>query len=226
MNYPGKELENFDKAKVWRFYIYRQIKKYISKSVLEVGAGIGSFTSNYIHLSKNITLTETDKNNFILIKKKFKREKFLIYNKETKKLKKKYDSIMYLNVLEHIKNDKKELEIATSKLKKNGFLIILVPAHNELYSKFDKAVGHHKRYNLNFFKKLKIKKTKLEKLYFLDFMGYFLYYINKIFFKNETYPSQFKIFLWDKIFTPITIVIDKLFLYKVGKNILFVLKKI
>ena len=57
-------------------------------------------------------------------------------------------------------------------------------------------------------------------------MGYFLYYINKIFFKNETYPSAFKIFLWDKIFTPITMVLDRLLLYKFGKNILFVLKKI
>ena len=133
---------------------------------------------------------------------------------------------MYLNVLEHIKEDKKELEIAKNKLKKNGFLIVLVPAHNKLYSKFDKAVGHHKRYDLNFFKKFQPKGTKLEKLYFLDFMGYFLYYINKIFFKNETYPSAFKIFLWDKIFTPITMVLDRLLLYKFGKNILFVLKKI
>jgi hypothetical protein len=57
-------------------------------------------------------------------------------------------------------------------------------------------------------------------------MGYFLYYINKIFFKNETYPSDFKIFIWDKLFTPITIFLDKLFFYKFGKNILFVLKKI
>ena len=225
MNYPGKELESFDKATVWRFYIYKQIKKYLKKSILEVGAGIGSFTSNYMHLSKDITLTEIDKTNLILIKEKFKNTKYFISNKKTKKLKKKYDSIMYLNVLEHIKKDKEELKIAVSKLKKNGFLIILVPAHNKLYSKFDKAVGHHKRYDLEFFKKLKLKETKLEQLYFLDFMGYFLYYINKIFFKNETYPSTFKIFIWDKLFTPITIFLDKLFLYKFGKNILFILKK-
>jgi|TARA_B110000259_G_scaffold187425_1_gene241582 SAM-dependent methyltransferase len=226
MDYPGKELENFDKAKVWRFYIYKKIKKYIKTSVLEVGAGIGSFTSNYMHLSEKIALTEIDKNNFSLIKKKFKNEKFTIHNIETKKLKKKYDTIMYLNVLEHIKEDRKELVIAKNKLKKNGYLIVLVPAHNKLYSKFDKAVGHHKRYDLVFFKKLKLKGTKLEKLYFLDFMGYFLYYANKFFFKNETYPSTFKIFLWDKLFTPITMILDRLFFYKFGKNILFILKKI
>ena len=225
MNYPGKELENFDKAKVWRFYIYLEIKKYIKKSVLEVGAGIGSFTSNYMHLSKNITLTELDQNNFESIKEKFADKKFSIYKKKTVELKKKYNTIMYLNVLEHIKKDIKEIEISISKLKKNGYLIILVPAHSKLYSKFDKAIGHHKRYDLNFFKNLKIKKIKLEKLYFLDLTGYFLYYINKIFFKNEIYPSLLKIFIWDKMFTPITMFLDKLFLHRFGKNILFILKK-
>ena len=90
---------------------------------------------------------------------------------------------MYLNVLEHIKEDKKELEEAYNKLKNNGHLIILVPAHNKLYSKFDEAIGHFRRYDLDFFKKTKINNSELIKLYFLDSSGYFLYYLNKIFFK-------------------------------------------
>ena len=47
MNYPGLELENFDKATIWRKYIYLLIKKYINNNILEVGSGIGSFTKNY-----------------------------------------------------------------------------------------------------------------------------------------------------------------------------------
>ena len=47
MDYPGLELENFDKAVIWRKYIYLLIKKYINNNVLEVGAGTGSFTKNY-----------------------------------------------------------------------------------------------------------------------------------------------------------------------------------
>ena len=47
MNYPGKELENFDSATIWRKYVYFLIKKYIKGNILEVGAGIGSFTNNY-----------------------------------------------------------------------------------------------------------------------------------------------------------------------------------
>ena len=85
-----------------------------------------------------------------------------------------------MNVLEHIKNDKKEINISLSKLNKKGYLIILVPAHNELYTKFDKEIGHFRRYKVNFFKKLKFKDAKIVKLQYLDCLGYFLYYLNKI----------------------------------------------
>ena len=133
---------------------------------------------------------------------------------------------MYLNVLEHIKDDIGEIEKAFSKLNKNGNLIILVPAHNELYSKFDEAIGHHRRYKVDFFSKVNIKNSKLQKLEYLDSTGYFLYYLNKMFFKEEVYPSKFKIFIWDKIFTPITFFIDWFLMYKFGKNVLFVLKRL
>ena len=56
MDYPGLELENFDKAVIWRKYIYLLLKKYIKKNVLEVGAGIGSFTRNYEREINKITI--------------------------------------------------------------------------------------------------------------------------------------------------------------------------
>lgn len=140
------------------------------------------------------------------------------------KFKCKFDTIMYLNVLEHIKKDKDEIKSSLKKLNHRGHLIILVPAHQEIYSEFDKAVGHIKRYDINFFKKLK-KNYKIVFLKQIDLIGYFLYFLNKIFFKNEVYPTKLKIFIWDKIFTPLTIVIDFLTFRKFGKNILCIIKK-
>ena len=128
-------------------------------------------------------------------------------------------------MLEHIKDDISEIKSALEKLNKGGHLIILVPAHQKMYSKFDKAIGHYKRYDIDFFKKNRFENSKIIKLHFLDFFGYLLYYLNKIFFKEETYPSNLKIFIWDKIFTPFTIVIDYLTGYKFGKNILCIYQK-
>ena len=65
----------------------------------------------------------------------------------------------------------------------------------------------------------------LYEIHFLDIFGYFLYYFNKTIFKGETYPSNLKIFIWDKIFTPLTTIADFLTGYKFGKNILCIYKK-
>ena len=226
MKYPGEELDNFDRATIWRKYIYFEIKKFIKGNILEVGAGIGSFTKNYIDKAEKLTLSEIDLNNYEIISKKFKNNKIKITNKVTEKLNDTYNTIMYLNVLEHIENDKDEINKAINKLQTHGHLVVLVPAHDKLFSKFDKAVGHFRRYEKDFFLNLNLKNCKIEKLVYLDALGYLLYYLNKIFFKEEVYPSKIKILIWDKIFTPITFFLDKILLNKLGKNILYVIKKL
>ena len=138
----------------------------------------------------------------------------------------KFNTICHFNVLEHIEADILEIENSIQKLNVDGHLIILVPAHQKLYGKLDRAVGHYRRYNINFFKKNIFKNARIVELKYLDIFGYFLYFLNKFFFKEETFPTKLKIFIWDKIFTPFTIIADFLFRYKFGKNILCVYKKI
>jgi len=226
MKYPGLELENFDKAHIWRKYIFLLIKKYFKDSFLEVGAGIGSFSKNYINKYNNITLSELDDNFFNELKKKFINKKNVKFsNSLIQNLDEKFNTIIYLNVLEHIKDDTDEINTAMEKVNTGGYLIILVPAHQKLYSKFDEAIGHHRRYDIDFFKNNKFRNAELVDLYYLDCFGYLLYFINQFFFKKEVYPSKFKIFIWDKFFTPVTIVVDFILRYKFGKNIMCVLKK-
>jgi SAM-dependent methyltransferase len=226
MNYPGKELEIFDKANFWRRYLFFLIQKFIGKDVLEVGAGIGSFTKTYYNKNKNITLSEIDDSNFKSIKNIFSnKENVNVTNSLIGDVKKTFDTILYLSVLEHIEDDKNEISMALDRLKYNGYLVICVPAHNYMYSNFDKEIGHFRRYNINFFKELNLKNTILKKCYFFDSIGYLLYFVNKIFFKKEVYPSKFKIFIWDKIFVPFSYIIDFFSLYKFGKNIICVIQK-
>ena len=223
--YPEKVTEAFDDATFHITYCIKFIKKFLKKDILEVGAGCGSFTKIYKSKSYNsITLTEIDKNNLKSLKQKFYEKKFFITNKKINKIKRSFDSILYLHVLEHIKDDKKEIFYASKKLKKNGFLIFMVPAHQKMYSRLDKLVGHYRRYNIKFFKK-NFYNLKLIKVHYLDSMGFILYFLNKIFFKDEAHPSKFKIFIWDKLFTPLSIIIDFITFYKFGKCILAIYKK-
>ena len=226
MNYPGKELEIFDKAHFWRNYTYLLVKKFIGKKILEVGAGIGSFTKIYIKEKSDITLSEIDSFNYETLKKNFNSQKNVkVENKLIQQFDETFDTIFYISVLEHIENDKKEITDAIEKLEDKGHLIICVPAHNYMYSNFDKEIGHFRRYEMNFFDTLNLKNVNIKKKFFIDSFGHLLYFLNKLLFSKETYPSKLKVFIWDKIFIPVTYIIDFLSFYKFGKNIICIIQK-
>ena len=226
-NYPQTALECFDTANLWVKYIILQIKDYLKDNILEVGAGYGTFTKSYMNNFKDISLLDSDKKNIKLLIRKFNENKNIkVLNSGVRDLEQNFNTIIYFNVLEHIEADILEIENSIQKLNVDGHLIILVPAHQKLYGKLDRAVGHYRRYNINFFKKNIFKNAQIVELKYLDIFGYFLYFLNKFFFKEETFPTKLKIFIWDKIFTPFTIIVDFLFRYKFRKNILCVYKKI
>ena len=131
MKYAGLELENFDRAHIWRKYIFFLIKKYFRDDFLEVGAGIGSFTKNYSNKFNNVTLTELDENNLIQLRKKFNNHKNIkILNDFTKNINGNFNTIIYLNVLEHIEKDVEEINEALNKINSGGHLIFCSSSQN------------------------------------------------------------------------------------------------
>ena len=118
MEYKGQELEIFDKATIWRKYVHNLIKYYFKDNLLEVGAGIGSFTSNYFKSFANVVLSELDEKNIQILSKKFSQNNnIIIQKKDIRNLESKFNTIMYLNVLEHIENDLGEINFALKKIK-------------------------------------------------------------------------------------------------------------
>jgi|TARA_B110000238_G_scaffold3616_1_gene3638 2-polyprenyl-3-methyl-5-hydroxy-6-metoxy-1,4-benzoquinol methylase len=224
INYDGFELDTFDAAKKFRNYQIYYLKSYIKDPFLEVGAGQGGLTNLYKKFTKDITLIEPDNKLFQFLRKKFRKKNIKIKNQTIDKIKFKYQTIIYFDVLEHIKSDLKEVKIASKKLKKNGNLIFNVPAHQLFYNEFDKAVGHFKRYNKKDFKDIE-KKTdlKIEKLIYYDSIGLLFLILNKIFKLKETNLKN-KIYFWNMLI-PLSKIIDKLTFNKFGKSLLCVFKK-
>ena len=200
VNYPGWELKYFDKAQNFRNYQQHLIKKYINGTVAEVGPGNGINAKMYKKYCDKLHLFEPTKKLSYNLKKKFKsNSKIKVFNKRFKKNKKYYDSIIYLDVIEHIKDHKKEIINAYNSLKKNGYLVINVPAFQFLYSQFDKDVDHIKRFNKNDFEKIfQNKKVGNLNMFYYDSIGFCLSFISRIFTKN--YKSNFglKIKFWNK----------------------------
>ena len=225
IQYEGFELEHFDSASNFRDYQYYLIKPYLKGTFLEVGAGSGGLVNLYKKILKKITLIEPDKRLFKILKKKFKKNKkeIIIKNSLLQDLKKKYDVIIYFDVLEHIKEDLQEVKEAKKKLKKNGYLIFSVPAFQGFYNDFDKKVGHFKRYNKKDFLKIS-KKTNLtiNQMKYYDSIGFFLLILNKLFsLKNSNLKNS--ILFWNFLI-PISRLIDFITFNRFGKSLLCVFK--
>jgi|TARA_B100001063_G_scaffold220025_1_gene224562 SAM-dependent methyltransferase len=224
IQYDGFELDHFDSAYNFRKYQISLIKKYLSGKLLEVGPGKGGLTFFYDQFVKLPTLIEPEKNLYKFLKKKFKKKKFIIKNCTIDKIQKKFDTIMYFDVLEHIENDLHEIKTARKKLKKGRYLIFSVPAYQSFYSSFDKSVGHYKRYNKKDFIKIsKITGLKIDKIIYYDSIGFFLLVLNRIFSLKQTNLKN-KLFFWN-LLIPLSRIIDFFTFNKFGKSLLCVFKK-
>jgi|TARA_B110000259_G_C13964340_1_gene381993 2-polyprenyl-3-methyl-5-hydroxy-6-metoxy-1,4-benzoquinol methylase len=224
IHYNGFELEHFDSASNFRKYQVSLILKYINGNFVEVGAGKGGLVPYYKKIPKSVTLLEPEKKLFKILKKKFYSRKIRIKNHTVNKLKSYYDTIIYYDVLEHIKKDLSEVRTASKKLKKNGYLIFNVPAYQSFFSEFDRSVGHYKRYNKKDFINIE-KKTnlKIEKLVYYDSIGFLFLVLNKIFSLKQKNLKN-KIFLWN-LLIPVSKLIDFLTFNMFGKSLLCVFRK-
>ena len=224
--YKGSELDLFLLATNWKNYWFSIISPLIGQSVLEVGAGIGTTAKLFSDAKvKKWIAIEPDLSLVNRIKKDFEYTKypnnFEIHAKTSKSFSSKYkfDTILYIDVLEHIKDDKDELDIISKLLIPGGRIIILSPAHNFLYSPFDLSIGHFRRYNRKSLLAVKPKGFKVEKIYYLDSVGMLASLGNKLFLKSKL-PSTRQIQFWDKGLIPISCILDRLVLHMIGKTII------
>src|SRR5262249_24335255 len=131
-----------------------------------------------------------------------------------------YDTILYIDVLEHIEDDKSELTSARSHLRGGGHLIILSPAHLWLSSAFDRAIGHCRRYSAKSLKPVVPVEMLLVRLCYLDSVGLLLSLGNRLLL-NQSQPRVEQIRLWDRFIVPISRwVADVCVRYQLGKSIL------
>jgi SAM-dependent methyltransferase len=154
MDEVGKyTLEIMSRAGWYNNWIFEFIKPHLKGKILEVGAGIGNFTT-LLTQKGVVTAIDLDRTYVYSLKKRLGK-KVVVGFGDVEKGKyfftksAKFDTIVCLNVLEHIKSDKKVLQNMYSQLTPGGKLILLVPAHKMLYSDFDKNLGHFRRYNKN-----------------------------------------------------------------------------
>jgi len=212
-------------------WVFEQIKPYLGKDVLEVGSGIGNISQFLVHPKKKLILTDIKEEYLSFLRKRFAANQNVTVfacdiarRSSCKKLLVKNDTVICINVLEHIKNDNQALKNIYKMLKKNGRLVLVVPALKILYGSLDKKLGHFRRYQKKeLVKKLKRQNFKIEKVCYHNFVSSFGWFINSRLLNKEI-MSVFQVKLVDK-FIPYFAKIEKEVKIPFGLSLIVIARK-
>lgn len=232
-------LEAMEYAPKYHQWILDDFSKYIGKNIIEVGSGPGSISKKLLeyHPKKLFCIEPSEMifNKLLSTVEKMKETS----NQEVEitplnnylsdsaaSLKKEdIDTIIYINVLEHIEDDLGELKLIHDCLSQNGHVLIFVPALQWIYGSHDKNCGHFRRYyKKELKKKMEAAGFEMVSIKYFDFTGilpwWFTFRVLKIkYLKN----GQSKVY--DKCIVPITRFMEKIIPPPAGKNLIAIARK-
>lgn len=222
--YPGQELEVFAHARSWKSYWQASIRRWVRGDVLEVGAGLGANSPGLQNPDvRTWSCIEPDAK---MAERLTEQASFLPHcSVRTGTIADcagtYYDTILYIDVLEHIEADRAELAAAAQLLRAGGHLIVLSPAHQFLYSEFDASIGHYRRYNKASLRSCGPPGCELSAMFYLDAVGMLTSLTNRLLLNQNT-PTVGQIRIWDGLLIPVSRIVDPLFRHRLGKTIVAV----
>ena len=229
--YAGGELDLFSLATNWKHYIKAEIGKYLVGDVLEVGAGIGGTTAA-LHdgTARRWVCLEPDAGHakrlraLVTERQRTANTKVIVGSLRTLVERPSFDCILYVDVLEHIQQDRLQIEQAGRLVRTGGYIVVLSPAHRWLFSEFDRSIGHLRRYNKQHLQSLMPVGWIEKKMAYLDSVGILLS-LGNVLALRQPMPSRLQISIWDGFCVPLSRLVDRILLRKVGKSILAVWQK-
>lgn len=227
-DYIGSELEVFKEAVVWKRYWSSKLVPFVGENVVEVGAGLGSNTA---------FLNDGTAKSWVCLEPDRKMAESIREAAATSTLPRNVvvdcgtltnftstirpDTIVYIDVLEHILDDRAEIELAAWHLMPGGHLIVLAPAHQFLFSPFDSAIGHFRRYSQASLEALGCANLTRKRSFYLDSVGLAASLTNKLFLKASR-PTSAQVRLWDRVLVPLSMIFDKITAGRLGKTVVVV----
>lgn len=226
--YAGTELETLAVAENYHRWIVDQFRPFLGDTVVEVGAGIGSVSKLLLESPiKRLFAFEPAQNLYPLLAKSLERDaRAMAVNSkfEPSCVPEGIDSVVYLNVLEHIQDDRSELARARAALKPNGHLLVFVPALQWLYSEFDRHVGHHRRYTKKALCRLaEDLGFEIVAARYFDVVGIVPWYVGFVLLRGR--PGTANVARYDRFVVPALRCLESFITPPIGKNVLLIARR-
>jgi glycosyltransferase involved in cell wall biosynthesis len=191
-----RTLVRLARADRYNRWVFDQLAPWLGERVLEIGAGIGSFT-RYLVGRELIVATDLNPRYLRMIANSFEphtRVEVLpldLRDFDPAPLAARgIDTILCLNVLEHVDDDAAALRRMHATLAPGGRLLLLVPAHPRLYGAIDRAIHHHRRYGrADLGARLEAAGFRVEHTAFLNRPGALGWYLNGVLLRRSGVPG-------------------------------------
>jgi glycosyltransferase involved in cell wall biosynthesis len=207
-------LDAMEQAPQFNRWMYESVKPWLGSRVAELGVGRGNL-SKYIRRHEDVLLTDYRIDYLTELQRKWAEQRDLRIGKLDMTQRGDYeqlrefapDSVVFLNVLEHIEDDRAVLRSLMETVPAGCRIVVLVPFNMKLYSEFDRALGHFRRYaNGELEAKMRDAGLEVEKQFFFNKVGMFAWYVaNTIGGQKALKPWQIKLY---GLFTPVFRVLD------------------
>lgn len=232
MEYVGRELESFAHANHWKSYVAAKLGPYISGDVAEVGAGLGETARTLRRVTRAGTwlCLEPDGAMADQLSQAAAQGELggdvEIFNGVLGDIppEPRFDTVLYVDVLEHIFDDHEELCRAAERVRPGGRIVVLGPAFPFLYSPFDAAIGHHRRYTRTMLRALTPARTRVAGSFYLDCVGMLASAANRLALRRGM-PTLGQIKTWDRVMVPLSRIFDPLVGHRFGRSVVMVWAK-
>ncbi|HVM98343.1 MAG TPA: methyltransferase, partial [Candidatus Acidoferrales bacterium] len=194
---PGyKTLQRLRPVRRYNEWVWTQLVPYVGDRVLEIGSGVGSFTQ-YLRNREWVVATDNNPHYLELLRNRFARWS----NVEVQEINwehpdfaglqaQRFDTILCLNVLEHIENDEAALATFAQLLAPGGRLVLQVPAMHWLYGGIDRAIGHARRYQrAELMNKLTAHGFEVDHASYFNLPGVLGWFLNAVVLRRRTVPG-------------------------------------
>ncbi len=222
-------------ASRYHWWIYQHFRKWINGHALEIGAGHGLYTQFLNADAASVTATDIDAETISLIQSHLSASNISFQQldmtdaRSCQALPRKYETIVCLNVLEHIEDDDEAVRHLAELLAPGGHVVLVVPAFQWLFTRLDSYAGHFRRYTKTTLCGL-LREAGVEVVHTIYFNaigipGWLLF--GKIMRpKSLADPGvNGAIYLFDRLMTTISTVIDHAIFHAVGLSLLVVARK-
>lgn len=234
VNYVGKDLEAMDFAENYHRWMLEVFKPFIGRNIVEVGAGTGSFSKLLLDIDfQSLDLVEPSEM-FRELESNIPRSPAVSLHRniftgvadQFEHSAQRPDTIFYVNVLEHIDDDRAELAAAYRALANGGHICVFVPALKFLYSDFDKRLGHCRRYTKTDLEtKLQESGFSVRSARYFDLPGILPWFVKYRLMRSLTMESKL-VKVYDHVAVPLIKRLENIVTAPVGKNVLVVAQKL